>query len=214
MCALFYLELGRGLSPTESALIFSPLGLLAGFFAPTVGRLVDRLHPRYVPAFGFAVITFGLIWLIAIMPGRHPLWELTLPIAVMGVGSSCIWTSIAAIATHDLPVHRAGAGSGIYNTTRQVASVLGSGAISALITARMAAERLPAHLREDAAAGRLPAAVQESVRTALAQSMLLPLVLMLIGLLASALLVEHKRKDVAALGDSSARSVEDLAAHL
>ncbi len=218
LCAFFYLELGRGLSPTKSALIFSPLALVTGFLAPTVGRLVDRLHPRYIPSFGFALITFGLIWLIAIMPGQHALWELTLPIALMGVGSSCIWTSVAAIATHDLPVQRAGAGSGIYNTTRLVASVLGSAAISALITARMAADALPAHLREDAAAGGLPAAVQDSLRTALAQSMLLPLGLLLIGLLASVLLVEHKRNDAAGIADNAAddaaRSLEDLTANL
>ena len=43
-----------------------------------------------------------------------------LPLTAMGVGMAFIWSPLAATATRNLPPHLAGAGSGVYNATRQV----------------------------------------------------------------------------------------------
>ncbi|MGZ4452674.1 MAG: MFS transporter, partial [Nocardioides sp.] len=43
----------------------------------------------------------------------------------------------AATATRNLPMHLAGAGSGVYNATRQVGSVMGSAAIAVIMDARI-----------------------------------------------------------------------------
>ena len=66
-----------------------------------------------------------------------PIWELLLPIALMGVGSGFMWAPIGTAATRNLPMDRAGAGAGVYNTTRQVGAVLGSAGIAALMQARL-----------------------------------------------------------------------------
>ena len=42
---------------------------------------------------------------------------------------------LGATATRNLPMQSAGAGSGVYNATRQVGAVLGTAAIAALIQA-------------------------------------------------------------------------------
>lgn len=190
--AFFYLQAVREMSPTKSALVFAPMAVISGFLAPVVGRLVDKTHPRYIPSFGFATIVIGLVWLSALMTPTTPVWQLIMPIALMGVAMACIWAPLGATATHDLPMAQAGAGAGIYNTTRQVGSVLGSAAISALITARMSAQGIGATPSEGASSGPLPPFLRDGFSTALAESMLLPAAILAVGFAASLFFARHR----------------------
>ena len=72
-----------------------------------------------------------------------PIWLFLLPSAVLGFANAGIWAPLSSTVTRNLPPRQAGAGSGVYNTTRQIGAVLGSAAIAVLIQARLAAE-LPA----------------------------------------------------------------------
>ena len=65
-------------------------------------------------------------------------WQLVLPMILMGVGNACIWAPVSATAMRNLPIQQAGAGSGVYNATRQVGGVLGSAAIAVLMDSRLA----------------------------------------------------------------------------
>ena len=196
--AFFYLEAVREMSPTMSALVFTPMAIVAGFLAPAVGRLVDKTHPRNAPAFGFATMALGVICIALRWDLSTPVWQLIVLIALMGVAMACIWAPLGAIAIHDLPIHQAGAGSGVYNTTRQVGSVLGSAAISALITTRMAAQGITAWSSHERP-GPLSVLVRTAFNTALAQSMLLVAGLLAVGFLASIFFGTHNNaKDTVA----------------
>ncbi len=52
---------------------------------------------------------------------------------ILGAANACIWGPLSVSATRNLPPQRAGAGSGVYNETRQMASVLGSAAITTIM---------------------------------------------------------------------------------
>jgi hypothetical protein len=83
-------------------------------------------------------------------------------------------------------MQQAGAGAGIFNTTRQVGAVLGSAAIAVLMQSRIAAE-LPATAGSSVSAeggGTLPRILHAGFSTAMAQSLLLPAAVVLIGLIA------------------------------
>jgi MFS family permease len=62
-----------------------------------------------------------------------------LPSALMGIGQAGMWGPLATTATRNLEPRQAGAGAGIYNTTRTIGSVLGSAAIAAFMQARLEA---------------------------------------------------------------------------
>ncbi|MDT7580565.1 MAG: hypothetical protein QOK35_1829, partial [Pseudonocardiales bacterium] len=113
-----------GLSPTGAALLLAPSAVISTALAPYVGRLTDRAHPRWIAAVGLACFAGSLLWLAAVMIPQAPLWTLLLPMALMGVGSGFMWAPISTAATRNLPMDRAGAGAGVYNTTRQVGAVL------------------------------------------------------------------------------------------
>jgi EmrB/QacA subfamily drug resistance transporter len=181
---MFYAQAVRGLSPTGSALLMVPMALFTGMLAPIVGRLVDRVHPRYIAGTGFALLALALLWMSAVMTPESPTWSLLLPSALMGVAMTGIWSPLSATATNHLAPHQAGAGSGVYNTDRQIGAVLGSAAIGALMTSRLAAVGMGGGSSEMSAAA-LPEQLHEPFATAMAQSMWLPAAVLVVGLVAS-----------------------------
>ncbi|MFD1811616.1 MFS transporter [Rhodococcus gannanensis] len=183
---MFYAQGVRGLSPTQSALLMVPMAVLTGVLAPNVGKLVDRVHPRYIAGPGFLMLSVSLGWLALVMTPHTAIWELLLPIALMGVANAFIWSPLAATATRNLPLHQAGAGSGVYNTTRQVGAVLGSAAIGALITSRLTANGLPSTGgMQEGMAGSMPEFLLDGFSSAMAQTMILPAVVLLVGFVAA-----------------------------
>ena len=193
--AYFYLQAVREMSPTKSALVFAPMAIVTGFFAPVIGKFSDRLPPRLVPTIGFTAFAAAVFWFAALMTPDSSIAVFLVAAALAGFANACIWAPLASTATHNLPVQQAGAGAGIYNTTRQVGSVLGSAAISALIASRMSANGLGGGKVAEGGAGQgaIPEFVKDAFSSALAESMLLPACILLIGVVASALFVSHSR---------------------
>ncbi|MEV3902101.1 MFS transporter [Mycobacterium sp. NPDC050551] len=188
---MFYAQAVCGLSPTRAALLTAPMAIATGVLAPIVGRIVDRSHPRPVVGFGFSALAIALTWLSIDMTPSTPIWRLVLPIMLMGIGMAFIWSPLAATATRNLPPTLAGAGSGVYNATRQVGSVLGSAGMAAFMTSRIGAE-MPgggsAPVGEGAVTA-LPAFLHEPFAAAMSQSILLPAFVALFGVVAALFLL-------------------------
>jgi EmrB/QacA subfamily drug resistance transporter len=173
-----------GLSPTGSALLFVPMAVISGALSPYVGRLTDRAHPRWVAGFGLLSFVVGLVWLAAVMRPATPVWELLLPIALIGVANGFMWAPISTSATRNLPMDQAGAAAGVYNTTRQIGAVLGSAGIAVLMQARLTAE-LPGGGRVESIVGSLPPELHAGFSAAMAQALLLPAAVLVVGLVAA-----------------------------
>ncbi|SIR81983.1 MFS transporter [Williamsia sterculiae] len=183
---MFFLQLVGGMTPTQSAVMMVPMAVLTGVLAPIVGRFVDKVHPRYIVATSLLLNAAAVLWLGAIASPVTPVWELIIPMGLMGVASAGIWAPLAATATRNLPMSRAGAGAGVYNTTRMIGSVLGSAAVGALMQTRLAAE-LPGlgGKPSEGATGQLPAMIRDPFATAMGQTILLPGLVLLIGVVAT-----------------------------
>nr|WP_234789935.1 DHA2 family efflux MFS transporter permease subunit [Mycolicibacterium fortuitum] len=189
---MFYAQTVCGLSPIRSALLTAPTAIASGVLAPVVGRIVDRAHPTPVIGFGFSAMAVGLTWLAMEMTPTTPIWRLLLPQLVMGIGMAFIWSPLAATATRNLPPDLAGAGSGVYNATRQVGSVLGSAGIAAYMTSRIGAEMpgaATAAPRGEGAVAELPEFLHAPFSAAMSQSMLLPAFIALFGVVAALFLL-------------------------
>ena len=183
-----------GYSPTKSALLLVPMAVLSGALAPIVGRFVDTVHPRYITTAGLLLCSISLFWVSRVMTPDVAVWQLLLPMALLGVANAGMWAPLAATATRNLPMRSAGAGAGIYNTTRQVGAVLGSAAIAAVIEGRLAANLGAAAgsaggSGAGAAAGGtggtgLPPQVASGFASAMSEAMLLPAAVLLLGVVA------------------------------
>ena len=183
---MFFIQLARGLTPTESALLMVPMAVISGALAPFAGRLLDRVDPRLILVPGLLIVTGTLFAYSQTLRTDVPIWVYLVISGVMGVGQAGMWGPLATTANRNLPPRLAGAGSGIYNTTRTVGSVVGSAAIAAVMQSRLEAN-LPG--ASDAAAGgfgggTMPDAVVEGFSNAMGQSMLVPAAVLLLGVIA------------------------------
>ena len=182
---MFFIQLARGLTPTQAALLLVPMALLTGILSPFAGRLLDRVDPRLLLVPGLLMVSGSLLWYSTLMNADTPIWMFLLPSALMGIGNAGMWGPLATTATRNLPMSQAGAGAGIYNTTRTVGSVIGSAAIAAFMQSRLEAN-LPGASEATGGfgGGTLPAFVVDGFSTAMAQAILLPASVLLLGVVA------------------------------
>jgi EmrB/QacA subfamily drug resistance transporter len=194
---MFFAQTACGLSPTRAALLTAPMAVATAMLAPFVGRIVDRSRPRPVLGFGFTVMAISLTWLSIEMTATTPIWRLLLPFTGIGVGMAFIGSPLAATATRNVPLELAGAGSGAFNATRQVGSVLGSASMAAFMTWQLSLQIPPAlaGVTPGGHAGA-PAALPEFLRSpfaaAMSQSMLLPAFVALFGVVCALFLVRFQ----------------------
>jgi EmrB/QacA subfamily drug resistance transporter len=184
---MFFLQTARGLTPTEAALLMIPMAVLSGVLAPVAGKILDRTDPRIILIPGLLAVSASLFWYSALVNMDTPIWMFLLPSALMGLGNAGMWGPLATTATRMLPMRQAGAGAGIYNTTRTIGSVVGSAAIATFMQARLEAN-LPG--MDDAggsigSGGTLPDAVAEGFSSGMSQAILLPACVILVALVAS-----------------------------
>lgn len=195
---MFYAQGARGWSPTESALFMTPMAVVLILLSPVVGRLSDRVHPRALTLVGFGTAAVAMAWLGRLVDPGTPAWQLLLPMALFGVSNAFLWAPLSATATRNLPLASAGAGAGVYNTTRQVAAALGSAAVAALIGARLTANGLGEVGTEPAAAGggAMPAQVADAFSTAMSEAFWLPFTAFVVGLVAILFLERPRHQTV------------------
>ncbi len=183
---MLYAQAVRGMSPMRAAMLLIPMAVLGAVLAPSVGRMVDRRHPAILAGTGLIAFTGSMVWLGLIMKPGVAIWQLELPIVLLGIANAFMWSPLSVAATRTLPPQRAGAGSGVYNMTRQVGAVLGSAAIAVIMESR-----LTSHLGASAsgmsggATGRLPEPVRDGFARAMGESLYLPGAVVAIGFIAA-----------------------------
>lgn len=185
-----YAQVVRGLDPTHAALLLAPQAVVSILLARPTGLLVDRVHPRVMGGIGLLLMSVVIVVLSRVMTPTSEVWQILLAAVLLGVANSFVWGPLSTSANRNLPRHLAGAGSGVYNTTRQIGSVVGSAAIAALMTSRIEAHLPGAAATAGARAsgaggGGMPPAVAEAFSAALADSMLLPAAVVLLGFVAA-----------------------------
>lgn len=195
---MLYTQLVRDWSPTRSGLLLVPLAVASIVLAPIVGRWIDQVQPRLLTSVGFTLMIGSLAGLGALMTPDSPVWLLLLVMTTLGVGSSLLWGVLSTTANRNLPLHRAGAGSGVYNATRQVGAVMGSAAIAVLMDWRLARHGLalgPGSVETAAADGSLPLGSVDAFSAAMSESLLVVAAVLTAGLVAVLFLepMKHQR---------------------
>jgi EmrB/QacA subfamily drug resistance transporter len=188
---VYYFQLVKGFTPTGSALMLVPMALLSGVLAPFVGKLIDRIDPKYVAIIGMLLLAVALWWYSVLLTPTTSVFMLLLPSAVLGLANAGIWAPISNTATRNLAPRQAGAGSGVYNTTRQIGAVLGSASIAALITARLTANGVTGG-GGSYSGTQLPSFIRAGFTTAMSQTLLLPAAIAVVGAMVVAFFAKPK----------------------
>lgn len=127
-----------GYSELEAALAVTPMPVVGLFVAPFVGRLVDRIGPRFPAAAGAMFFGTGML-LLAQLDGQSTAVAAGWRVTILGVGMGCIFPSISSAAMGSLPPRVSGVGSGALNTMRQIGFSLGIAVLVAIFAHQMIA---------------------------------------------------------------------------
>ncbi|MFC6880432.1 MULTISPECIES: DHA2 family efflux MFS transporter permease subunit [Actinomadura] len=128
-----YLQQDLGLSAMRAGLALAPSPLVSLLVSPFAGRLSDRVGGRRVLLAGLLSYTLGLAATALLTTPTAHAATFVLPLMLMGLGTGCVIAPLSSEAMRNVPPPLAGAASGINNTVRQLGSVLGTAAATALM---------------------------------------------------------------------------------
>ncbi|WP_432050926.1 MFS transporter [Verrucosispora sp. NA02020] len=130
----FYLQLVRGYSPLQTGLLFLPFAVAQLVFAPRSATMVRRYGARAVSAVGLLLTTVSL-GAFAFVDATTPIWVVLVVFFLQGTGMANIMPPATESIMSALPREKAGVGSAVSNTIRQVAAALGVAVIGSVLAA-------------------------------------------------------------------------------
>ncbi|MEE1738446.1 MFS transporter [Streptomyces sp. BE147] len=129
----FYLQSVRGYSALESGLLIVPLAAAQMVFAPRARLVVERFGARAVCTVGMLLVAGGLA-AFALFDAGTPVWVMCLVFFVQGTGMAHIMPPVTVAVMQALPREKAGSGSAINNTFRQVGGALGVAVLGSVLS--------------------------------------------------------------------------------
>ncbi|MGW4161787.1 MFS transporter [Streptomyces sp. NPDC004788] len=150
----FYLQSVRGYSALQSGLLILPLAIAQMVFAPRARLVVERFGAKAVCTAGMLAVAVGL-GSFAFFGADSPIWILEVVFFLQGAGMAHIMTPVTVAVMQTLPREKAGSGSAINNTFRQVGGALGVAVLGSVLSTTYRGE-IENHL------GALPAGVRDA----------------------------------------------------
>src|SRR4029077_7158814 len=127
-----YVQNVLGYSPTKGGAIFLPMTILIILIAPVAGKLSDRVGPRWLMGAGMTILGISLLLYQRI--GLHTgFWSLLPQLILGGIGMALTMSPMTSAAMGSVPVDKAGVGSGVLNSFRQVGGSLGIALMGAIL---------------------------------------------------------------------------------
>jgi EmrB/QacA subfamily drug resistance transporter len=130
-----YVQNVLGYSPIRTGASFLPMTMLIIFVAPAAGRLSDRIGSRWIMAGGMMLVAASLYLFSGVRTSTtYP--SLLAPMIVGGVGMPMAMAPTTAAAMATVPVDKAGVGSAVLNSFRQVGGSMGIALLGAVMAAK------------------------------------------------------------------------------
>jgi EmrB/QacA subfamily drug resistance transporter len=127
-----YVQNILGYSPTKAGATFLPMTLLIVVIAPLAGHFSDVIGSRWLMGVGMTLLGVGGLLYQRI--GVHTsYWVLLPPMLVGGVGMAMTMSPMTSAAMASVPIDKAGVGSGVLNSFRQVGGSLGIALMGAIL---------------------------------------------------------------------------------
>lgn len=156
----FFLQLVRGYTPLQAGAMFLPFAVAQLVFAPRSAAMVKRYGAKVVSAVGLGLAVLALAgWMF--IGEDTPIWVVGALFFVQGVGMANVMPPAMESILSTLPRERAGVGSAVANTVRQVGGALGIAVLGAVVMAVYRGQI-------DPAAAALPDAARDGARESIA----------------------------------------------
>jgi EmrB/QacA subfamily drug resistance transporter len=130
---VFYTQSVRGYSALQSGMLILPLAIAQMIFAPRARLAVDRFGVRAVCAGGMALVAGCFVGFL-LLDQDSPIWILEVLFFFQGTAMAHVMTPATVAIMQSLPREKAGSGSAVNNTFRQVGGALGVAVLGSLLS--------------------------------------------------------------------------------
>ncbi|MEU6964125.1 MFS transporter [Streptomyces chrestomyceticus] len=130
---VFYVQSVRGFTPLQAGLLILPLAVSQMIFSPRARHVVDRFGSRVVCTAGMLLVAVSMSGFL-LLDADTPIWVLEVLFFVQGTGTAHIMPPVTVSIMQALPREKAGSGSALNNTFRQVGGTLGVAVLGSLLS--------------------------------------------------------------------------------
>jgi EmrB/QacA subfamily drug resistance transporter len=128
-----YLQFARGYSPLEAGAATLPMAATLIVVSPRSAHLTERLGLGRVVTTGFVLLVAGFLVMAMIAPDT-PYLVLVLGMVLLGSGMGTSMAPATGAIMSSVPLNKAGVGSAVNDTTREVGGALGIAVLGSIAT--------------------------------------------------------------------------------
>jgi EmrB/QacA subfamily drug resistance transporter len=158
-----YLQFVRGYSPLSAGVRMLPWALAYMASATQSAKLVERYGQRFIVSSGLLVAGGGLAIIAATTSLTSSYWLFALGLVVQALGMGLTTAPSTGAIMRSLPLHKAGVGSAVNDTTRELGGALGVAVLGSLVASQFRSSIT-------GAVSGLPAKATQSLAQALQQA--------------------------------------------
>lgn len=148
-----YFQLVLGYTPLQSGLLQLPMALVIMSLAPQVPKLVARFGSHRVVPVGLGFVAVGLV-VFSMLGTDTSIWLVYVSVVPLATGMALTMTPLTTLIMVSVPLGRAGVGSAMNDTTRELGGALGVAVLGSLVTSTYTSSLAPVLTRiPDAARG-------------------------------------------------------------
>ena len=139
-----YLQTIHGYTPFQAGIRFLPMTLTIIVTAPLAGKYASKHGSRAPMTYGLILAGSGLLILGSLLTVDSSYWLMFPVFVMMGHGMGSTMAPMTAAVMNSVGPERAGLGSAMTNTSREVGGVFGIALLGTILTTRMTASLGPA----------------------------------------------------------------------
>ncbi len=130
-----YFQLVLGYSPFQSGLLQLPMAIVMMALAPNIPKFVARYGAARVVPVGLTFIGLGLLAFSRVQTDSS-IWAVYLAIVPLAAGMATTMTPLTTLIMSSVPLGKAGVGSAMNDTTRELGGALGVAILGSVVTSQ------------------------------------------------------------------------------
>ena len=130
-----FLQSVRGYSPLMGGILTLPFAVTMVLVSPRGAALSARFEPKRVVVTGLFIMPVGLV-LLSLVDALSPYLLLAIGLIVLAGGSGLAIATLSTSIVLSLPLEKAGVGSAVNDTTREVGGAVGGAVIGSILSSR------------------------------------------------------------------------------
>lgn len=128
-----YLQYVQGYSSLEAGVRGLPFAATMITVSPRAPRIAAKLGAKRAVAGGMTVLTVGLL-LMSLVQIDTPYWYVAMCLVLVAYGVGSAMPSLSSGIVQSVPMHKAGVGSAVNDTTREVGGAIGIAVVGSVVS--------------------------------------------------------------------------------